>query len=104
MTGRVTVQADAVVLALGGASWKRLGSDGAWAEMLAKRGVALEPFAPSNCGFLVQWSAKMAALLAEFIERGPIDDPVFEEALKRNPNPDQRSVFERQDDDAASRH
>jgi hypothetical protein len=46
----------------------------------------------------------MAALLAEFIERGPIDDPVFEEALKRNPNPDQRSVFERQDDDAASRH
>ena len=61
MTGRVTVQADAVVLALGGASWKRLGSDGAWAEMLAKRGVALEPFAPSNCGFLVQWSAKMAA-------------------------------------------
>jgi uncharacterized flavoprotein (TIGR03862 family) len=61
MTGRVTVQADAVVLALGGASWKRLGSDGAWAEMLAKRGVALEPFEPSNCGFLVQWSAKMAA-------------------------------------------
>jgi len=51
-----------------------------------------------------QRSAKMAALLAEFIERGPIDDPVFEEALKRNPNPDQRSVFERQDDDAASRH
>lgn len=51
-----------------------------------------------------QRSAKMAALLAEFIERGPIDDPVFEEALKRNPNPDQRSVFERQDDDATSRH
>jgi hypothetical protein len=51
-----------------------------------------------------QRAAKMAALLAEFIERGPIECPVFEEALKRNPNADQRSVFERQDDDAASRH
>jgi uncharacterized flavoprotein (TIGR03862 family) len=61
MTGRVTVQADAVVLALGGASWKRLGSDGAWAEILAKKGVALEAFAPSNCGFVADWSAKMAA-------------------------------------------
>ncbi|MEY5146264.1 MAG: hypothetical protein RL224_578 [Actinomycetota bacterium] len=51
-----------------------------------------------------QRSAKMAALLAEFIARGPIDDPVFEEALRRNPNADQRSVFERQDDDAAAGH
>ncbi|MFN3912307.1 TIGR03862 family flavoprotein [Hyphomonas sp.] len=59
MTGRVTVQADAVVLALGGASWKRLGSDGAWAEILANKGVAMEPFAPSNCGFVVAWSDKM---------------------------------------------
>jgi hypothetical protein len=46
----------------------------------------------------------MAALLAEFMERGPIDDPVFEEALRRIPNADQRSVFERQDDDAAAGH
>jgi len=61
MTGRVAVKADAVVLALGGASWKRLGSDGAWANLLAARGVPLEPFAPSNCGFVVDWSAKMAA-------------------------------------------
>jgi virulence-associated protein VagC len=51
-----------------------------------------------------QRAVKMAKLLAEFIERGPIEDPVFEAALKRNPNADQRSVFERQDDDAASRH
>ena len=51
-----------------------------------------------------QRAAKMAALLAEFIERGPIDDPVFEAALRRNSNADQRSVFERQDDDAATRH
>jgi virulence-associated protein VagC len=51
-----------------------------------------------------QRSAKMAALLAEFMERGPIDDRVFEEALRRIPNADQRSVFERQDDDAAAGH
>ena len=43
--------ADAVVLALGGASWARLGSDGAWVPLLAQRGVALAPLAPSNCGF-----------------------------------------------------
>ena len=61
MTGQVSVKADTVALALGGASWRRLGSDGAWASILARRGIALEPFAPSNCGFLVSWSAKMAA-------------------------------------------
>jgi len=61
MTGGVTVEADAVILALGGASWKRLGSDGAWADLLAKRGVALDAFAPSNCGFVADWSARMAA-------------------------------------------
>ncbi|MBA3067710.1 MAG: TIGR03862 family flavoprotein [Hyphomonas sp.] len=61
LTGRVTVQADAAVLALGGASWKRLGSDGAWAAILAKRGVVLEPFAASNCGFAVPWTDKMRA-------------------------------------------
>lgn len=60
MNGRISVKPDAAVLALGGASWRRLGSDGEWAHILAGRGVALEPFAPSNCGFLVQWSAKMA--------------------------------------------
>lgn len=59
--GQVTVRADAAVLALGGASWKRLGSDGAWAEILANNGLVLEPFAPSNCGFTLDWSAKMAA-------------------------------------------
>ncbi|WP_404380059.1 NAD(P)/FAD-dependent oxidoreductase [Caenispirillum salinarum] len=48
---------DAVLLALGGASWPRLGSDGAWAPLLADRGVALAPFRPSNCGFRVEWSA-----------------------------------------------
>lgn len=47
---------DAVLLALGGASWPRLGSDGGWAPLLAEAGVPLAPFRPSNCGFLVTWS------------------------------------------------
>lgn len=48
------------VLALGGASWARLGSDGAWAEMLATKGVDLSPFKPANVGFCVDWSPYMA--------------------------------------------
>ena len=47
----VQVQADAVVLALGGASWARLGSDGQWAGLLAARGVPVAPLLPTNCGF-----------------------------------------------------
>lgn len=47
----VQVQADAVVLALGGASWPRLGSDGAWAHVLTERGVPIAPLRPANCGF-----------------------------------------------------
>ncbi len=49
--GEVTQHADAVLLALGGASWARLGSDGAWVSLLAQRGVTIEPLKPSNCGF-----------------------------------------------------
>lgn len=48
------------ILALGGASWARLGSDGAWAGLLEARGVALAPFRPANMGFAVDWSAHMA--------------------------------------------
>src|SRR6185312_15594009 len=47
----VEVQADAVVLALGGASWARLGSDGVWAGLLGARGIAIAPLQPANCGF-----------------------------------------------------
>jgi uncharacterized flavoprotein (TIGR03862 family) len=50
--------AGAVVLALGGASWPKLGSDGRWAERLAARGVAITPLAPANCGALIEWSAR----------------------------------------------
>lgn len=56
--GELQVQADAVVLALGGASWARLGSDGAWQPLLQDRAVDISPLRPSNCGFEVQgWSA-----------------------------------------------
>lgn len=47
---------DAVVLALGGASWPRLGSDGSWRDWLEAEGVAVVPFRPSNVGFDVAWS------------------------------------------------
>ncbi len=55
-----SVAADATVLALGGASWSRLGSDGAWAAFLADKGVALAPFAPANAALRVNWSPHMA--------------------------------------------
>ncbi|HRO34007.1 MAG TPA: TIGR03862 family flavoprotein [Brevundimonas sp.] len=54
--GERTERPDAVVLALGGASWPRLGSDGGWRPWLEARGVAVTPFAPSNVGFDVAWS------------------------------------------------
>lgn len=50
------VQSDATLLALGGASWPQLGSDGTWISFLEEKKVAVEPFRPSNCGFTVQWS------------------------------------------------
>ncbi|MGV3651539.1 MAG: TIGR03862 family flavoprotein [Devosia sp.] len=51
---------DAVLLALGGASWPRLGSDAAWVPWLSARGVAVSPFQPANCGFRVSWSSIFA--------------------------------------------
>jgi uncharacterized flavoprotein (TIGR03862 family) len=55
---------DAVVLALGGASWARLGSDGRWWPLLAARGVSLAPLLPANCGFDAGWSAHFAERFA----------------------------------------
>lgn len=54
--GELTQKFDAVVLALGGASWARLGSDGAWVPWLSEKRVNLAPLQPSNCGFEVAWS------------------------------------------------
>jgi len=59
-SGEAVLQPDVVVLALGGASWSRLGSDGAWVELLRQRGVALAPLRPSNCGFERRWSEHFA--------------------------------------------
>jgi uncharacterized flavoprotein (TIGR03862 family) len=52
----VAAHADALVLALGGASWPRLGSDGGWVDVLAKIDVAIAPLRPANCGFVANWS------------------------------------------------
>jgi uncharacterized flavoprotein (TIGR03862 family) len=54
--GKRVVEARATVLALGGASWPRLGSDGAWVETLAARGVTISSLRPANCGFTIAWS------------------------------------------------
>ncbi len=59
--GEVTAQADAVVLALGGGSWARLGSNGAWVPLLAARGVAVAPLLPANCGFDVAVQRRLPA-------------------------------------------
>ncbi len=58
--GAVTANPDATVLALGGASWPQLGSDGAWLPLLAARGVETAPLKPSNCGFDIAWSEHLA--------------------------------------------
>jgi uncharacterized flavoprotein (TIGR03862 family) len=55
--GEEAVVANAAVLALGGASWPRLGSAGDWVSPFSAAGVAVTPLAPANCGFLVAWSA-----------------------------------------------
>jgi len=60
--GEVTVASEATVLALGGASWPKLGSDAAWVPWLEQRGVGINPLKPANCGFDVDWSE-------HFIER-----------------------------------
>jgi uncharacterized flavoprotein (TIGR03862 family) len=54
--GEKNVKADAVVLALGGGSWSRLGSDGAWVSWLEQAGAKVAALKPSNCGFDVNWS------------------------------------------------
>jgi uncharacterized flavoprotein (TIGR03862 family) len=54
--GEISIEAKTVILALGGASWPQLGSDGAWTSSLAQRGIAIAPLRPSNCGFEIAWS------------------------------------------------
>ena len=59
-SGPATARHAAVLLALGGASWARLGSDGAWQSLLAGRGVEVAPLVPANCGFDAEWSPHFA--------------------------------------------
>ena len=59
-----SITPDATLLALGGASWPKLGSDGSWMEALESRGVTVAPLRPSNCGFTVDWSQVFRARFA----------------------------------------
>ena len=58
--GEEEATAEAVVLALGGASWPRLGADGGWVDWLGAAGVEVAPLKPANCGFRVAWSAHLS--------------------------------------------
>ena len=62
--GEHIANADALVLAQGGGSWPRLGSDGAWVPLLAQRGIPVAPLQPANCGFDVGWSEHFSSRFA----------------------------------------
>ena len=57
----VTVQTDAVILALGGGSWPRTGSDGVWVQILQALGISMNPLEAANCGWEIPWSASVLA-------------------------------------------
>jgi uncharacterized flavoprotein (TIGR03862 family) len=59
--GQRVASPDATVLALGGASWPHLGSDGSWVDALAGSGVTIAPLRPANCGFIANWSEHFAS-------------------------------------------
>tara|TARA_R110000868_G_scaffold385783_6_gene653804 strand:- start:1613 stop:2698 length:1086 start_codon:yes stop_codon:yes gene_type:complete len=59
-TGEVKIKPDATILALGGASWPKLGSRGEWVLWLEKSGISIKPFCPANCGFIVNWSKHLS--------------------------------------------
>ncbi len=60
----VTVPYTAVILALGGGSWKKLGSDGAWVPLLEACNIPIAPLQPANCGFLCAWSEHLRSRFA----------------------------------------
>ncbi len=68
-SGPALVNADATILALGGASWPRLGSDGAWVPALEAAGAAVAPLRPSNVGFLHPWSPHVFRFAGEPLKR-----------------------------------
>ena len=86
--GELRVEADAVVLALGGGSWARLGSDGAWVPLLAARGVAVAPLQPSNCGFDVAARPDRPSQLQEAAaEPGETRREFLQELIGKSPRP-----------------
>ena len=58
-SGEESVKPGVAVFALGGASWPRLGSDGGWVEAFRTAGIEVAPLKPANCGFVVEWSARI---------------------------------------------
>lgn len=62
--GTVTTSYTTVILALGGGSWKKLGSDGAWGKLLTDRHIPIAPLKPTNCGFLCAWSEHLSSRFA----------------------------------------
>ncbi len=66
--GVQTLAPAVTVLALGGASWRRLGSDAAWVPWLTEKGVAVAPWRPANMGFRIDWSARMSPLFGQPIK------------------------------------
>lgn len=88
LAGPVQVEADAVVMALGGGSWARLGSDGAWVPLLADRGVPVAPLQPSNCGFdVAARSDSPAQVAAAVAEPGETRREFLMELLGKSPLP-----------------
>ncbi len=55
-SGMIKTHTDAVILAMGGASWPKTGSDGSWVKILQQQGFTISPLKPANCGFDVKWS------------------------------------------------
>ena len=70
---KVTAQADAIVLAMGGASWPTLGSDGSWVPVLNEKGVSVAPLQSANCGFYSAWSEHLQTKFAG----SPLKDVAF---------------------------
>jgi uncharacterized flavoprotein (TIGR03862 family) len=66
--GNIEVQADTLILALGGASWSKTGSDGKWSQLLKKLEIDLRPFQPMNCGFERKWSEHFVSK----VDRAPL--------------------------------
>ena len=86
--GALTIRPAAVILALGGGSWARLGSDGAWLPWLRERGIQVLPLRPANCGFDVNWTGHFAGRFADV----PIK-PVSAQLAKQAANQTRRGEF-----------